>query len=246
MARQMQYEISKSLSRYCFAIVVAVFVLYFATSVDPAFAQQTGTTPKISCHLMRVEGSPDGIFTVGNLDRTKLKIELDGGEWPIERLRILGVQIPSDDPREPNVMVTVDSLSDTKQDIPVNINPFGAGGSYNTATLSTVLEIPISEEEKRKQFDEYFSRLLDSFDPNDLDDDLDGKITLKLLESKKEYTYLYIRGLHFEHKTGLYRITCSYRSFKPGFWNGEISSDPVLVRIVFRQSFYDQPNFLPK
>ena len=144
----MQYEISKSLSRYCFAIVVAVFVLYFATSVDPAFAQQTGTTPKISCHLMRVEGSPDGIFTVGNLDRTKLKIELDGGEWPIERLKILGVQVPWDDPREPNVKVTVDSLSDTKQDIPVNIYPFGGGGLYNTRTLSTVVEIQIARRKR--------------------------------------------------------------------------------------------------
>jgi len=240
-ARHMQNEKNRSLSRFCSAIGAAVFVVSILVLIAPALAQQTSTTPKISCHLMRVEGSAEGIFTVANLDRIRLEVEIDGREWAIERLKISGVQDPLDDPREPNVKVTVDSLSDTQQDIPVRISPFGGGRKYNTHTISTVLEIPISEEEKRAKFDQYFLRVLENFDPNDLD----GRITLEFLKSKKEYTYLYLRGLHFEHKPGLYRITCSYRSFNSGFWNGEIYSDPILVQIEFEKSFYDQIMFLP-
>lgn len=244
----MHDEHIESLRRYCLSVAVAIFALNCAVLIPPALAQQTSTPPTIACDLMEVEASPDGIFIVGNLDRIRLEVELDGREWSIERLKFSGVQVPWDDPREPNIKVTVDSLSDTKQDIPVRINPFGGGRKYNTHRLSTVVEIPISEEEKRKQFDQYYLRVLESLDPNDAvnpNDPASPKI-LDLLENKRDDAYLYLRGLHFEHKPGLYRITCSYRSAKPDFWNGEIYSDPVLVRIVYEMAFYDQPGFLRK
>lgn len=244
----MQYENFQLLRLYCCAIGMAVFVLNFVILIAPAFAQQTNITPKISCHVMQVESTAEGIFTVGNLDRIRLKVEVDGGEWPIEELKISGVHVPSDDQREPNVKITIDSLSDTKQDVPVRISPFGGGGKYNTHTISTVLEIPISEEEKRGQFDQFLLKVLDSLDPNDpiVPNDPNSPKKAERIESGKEFTYLYLRKLHFEHKPGLYQITCSYRSFKPSFWNGEINSDPILVRIVFENSFYDRSTFLPK
>ena len=233
-------------------VAVAQFPSALAGTVESAKVD-----PTLSCHLrgriMRetrdeksrtvdLEQTPDGLFVAGNLTSLLLNVRLDGGDWRVDLMEQMYSELRPPPPwkvlKRTTVKVTIDSLTEGKDDIPFAVGSSGGGGSYKTHTHHLHIAMQIDEPERRENAEKYYQRLINSMEPSD-------PIFKQYVDKKEGIMDLLTKMGAIQNKPGVYRISCSYNSEK-GPWTGTLQAETLILKIVYEKSIFELEHFDPE
>ncbi len=208
------------------ASVHAVLLAVAGAFVVPAgAAEPPEAAPEIWCELLGIEqaAADYGVdYRISNLQGMRLIVWVDKGNLRLPEFYFIEKQA-SPDPAE---AVTVERQANGAEAVDILLNYRGEGISLGKFRRSYVLNIPISEEELRAQFDWYIQKILERTEPED------GAGLERMLAKGDRYRLI---RRDIENKPGIYRIGCEYSSTEPGFWNGRVRSE-ISVEIYFERT----------
>lgn len=223
-------------------LLTILFVFIFLGGWQVLYAEQS---PRLFCELMvslmietrgYIDDPKTDIIEISNLHRIPLKVLIA----PLPKVRLEPLRL---DPKGKiqdeghTVEITVSKISiGKKEDVPVKLSHTGSVGNLKEESIGVNLEIPVEPEKKRKAVVEQLKRIEQSSEK-------EGRLQeFKALTQNKEAAIATLERMYMQNEAGKYEVTCKYKSHRPGFWNGEITSSPLPIEVIYKGEYFDQPS----
>ena len=222
----------KSRFQYTALVIVACSIV-----APQAEAQSSG--PLVECKIKNCLKSNNGsngstVCDVANGNYIDLTIHIKGvGGVPAKQL---GPNMVNPTPApSPGIYYLVKAIRQSDgAEVPVRVFDRGGSGGPKELTDEVSLEIPEAPAARQAKLQAYWNKVKANANPKD-------QITLQQTRLKDEDILKTLDHYLTENQTGQFKIICGYVSTKPGTWNGEADSAPIIVNVVDKGTLLTKP-----
>ena len=219
-------------------MILAVIISLVAQS-SRVCAEET-TAPFMTLEVPIYENNgvhlENGLVTVSNVKMIPLKITVHmSTEEKIEQLSVAAFNNEMNFGKKPTIMIDVRRIEgERKEVVPIRLYSSGGGQKYTDYHESLSFHLLEPQETREKAIGDFFKKeAARQGTPYPL-------LTQRQMEQTMEITAPYFEPMYINNPPGLYEITATYVSEGPEYWNGQLQSEPLKIRVLYKESFFEQ------